>query len=781
MKAGTSPHPPSPWAWDRVPLFWIGAPMLLGISLAPWAPLGPIPPVLGACACVALGLGRPETARWGITAGALLLGLALPLSIPEGPDLLGRSRVLGVVASGSTGRSTTLALEALASDPGPWVPTRGRLRAVFPERAPSPGSRVVARGKARTGPDTTLPGEPGQGSQALTRAPTLLFIEDWAPEGGLPVEQPAPAPFATSPHRGVLLALALGDMTAIDDTTNALYRGTGTSHLLSIGGLHVSLVAAPAALLATWLARLAALVWPRSRSRWWGALAGTLAALAYGQAAGWPVSAVRAVVGGSLALVLVAMERRRDPWNLLGDAFIVLAVMDPAVVVSPSWQLSFGALAGLLLVTPRLQRLLPPDLPRPARWVAEGLATTLAATAGTLPASAWWFQRLPPLSPLANLLAVPVVGAITTPAALLGAFAPEPLARLATWVADRSLDLVEGWLRLFPGVSWYPAVGPAGALLLLAAVFLVRRPAVAGLLALLALGLREMPRGELTLTFLSVGDGDSVLVEWPDGRRWLVDGGPRPEPVARYLRRRGIRHLEQVVLTHPHPDHLGGLAAVVSSIPVENLWVPRLPQSQETAFLELVELARTRQVPVRTVGVPGLPSIWPPGPGLETENDESIVLHLVHGSRGFLLTGDIGARVEEGLTWDGPTDVLKVAHHGSRTSTSEVFLQRLAPALAVISTGGGNGHPHPAVLARLGGVPVLRTDRDGTVSVATDGTALRVRCWRPDGGWRLVRRAPVGRYRASAEALGSSAGGSARRSPSSSTAVSLSFESSRNM
>jgi competence protein ComEC len=313
---------------------------------------------------------------------------------------------------------------------------------------------------------------------------------------------------------------------------------------------------------------------------------------------------------------------------------------------------------------------------------------------------------------------------------------------------------------------WSPAVGAGGAALLAGAVLLRRHPAAAACLALVALGLRVVPAERLVVTFLAVGQGDAALVEWPDGRRWLVDGGPSSDQLLRYLRRRGLRGLDAVVLSHAHDDHMGGLLPVMQSLPVRAFWVPRAPLAEEAAYTALWDAARSQgstlvlpdDVPVR--GLSGARIEHPRSGwrarGRDTINDESLVLRLDHGRHRVLFTGDVELQAEALLARVlGPMTVVKVAHHGSRSSSSPAFVARTRPALAVVSAGRDNrfGHPHsqalgawtlPAEGAACGPTDadgsgcrtrLLRTDRLGSLEWSSDGERWRLRAWSAARGW----------------------------------------------
>lgn len=261
------------------------------------------------------------------------------------------------------------------------------------------------------------------------------------------------------------------------------------------------------------------------------------------------------------------------------------------------------------------------------------------------------------------------------------------------------------------------------------------------------------PDGRLHVIALDVGQGDALLVVSPNGRRMLVDGGPSPSAVLDGLGRRFApwdRRLDVVVLTHPDADHVAGLPGVLRRYRVRDVVDPGAPHDtpDDRAWMAAVaaegatvhRAARGLRIRLDTAAGTEVEVLWPPvgdirralGGRAPTVNDHSVVLAIRQGRCRFLLTGDIEDRVEAALLRDGAdvaADVLKVAHHGSATSTTPPFLAAVAPRLAVISVGADNrfGHPDDGVVARLGATAVRRTDRDGAVDVSSDGDGVWVR------------------------------------------------------
>jgi len=259
------------------------------------------------------------------------------------------------------------------------------------------------------------------------------------------------------------------------------------------------------------------------------------------------------------------------------------------------------------------------------------------------------------------------------------------------------------------------------------------------------LALRGLPDGRLHVYFLDVGQGDAILVQAPDGRQILVDGGPSPTALLNEL---GDvlpfwdRSLDLVVLTHPDGDHITGLIPLLDRYRVGKvLDVPQSDTAPEAApwlkGLAALSVPRTvaqrgMRLPVGDLGV----TVLHPGPVQLTgtasdDNNNAIVLRLDYGQTSFILTGDAESEAEADMIAAGlplRADVLKVGHHGSNGASSPAFIAAVAPSLAVIPVGAENkfGHPHPAVLERLGGVEVLRTDQNGRIEVVSDGEMVKV-------------------------------------------------------
>lgn len=545
-----------------------------------------------------------------------------------------------------------------------------------------------------------------------------------------------------SPGKILARALVLGDAAALPKPWRRALQVTGLAHLTSVSGVHVSLVMGLVWLLAARLPRPLRLGLAFASILCYLAVAGPLPAL------------VRASVMGVLAILALAAERPPAAANALAWAVIGLVLHRPGVVQEPSFQLSVAATAGLLLLAPALTRSWSSRWPRCPLWILQPLALSAAAQLCTLPLALPLFHWLSAVSPLANLLAAPWA-AVTLVASLgwAGLAAIHPGA--AAWALP-ALDLLarplDGLAALYPARwSGWPCLIPAPAALVLASAvtFLLLRPGRRALLAavLLFAGFALWERGEerdVEMIVFDVGQGDAILLR--DGSRAvLVDGGGwrRGDFGGRVLLpallAEGVRALDAVVMSHPDLDHCGGLADLTAWLRVGEVWTAPGWKAEGC----VAELFSVPGIPVReraagdtaTVGRWRLDFLHPEAvPRGEEDNERSLVVRAAALGRSALLTGDVESWGERRMLAAGAelrSDVLKVAHHGSRSSSGEELLRAASPRLALVSAGRGNRfhHPSPEVVERLAelSIPLLRTDRDGEIRLRFEA----------DGGLRL--------------------------------------------
>jgi competence protein ComEC len=562
--------------------------------------------------------------------------------------------------------------------------------------------------------------------------------------------------------RELVTPLVIGDRSALTPTLGAHLRAAGLTHLLALSGLHV-----------VWLAGLvrglAATLGAGVRGR---ALAGAACALFYGAIAGPLPSLMRAVVTELASAAARAAGRALDAVQALALSALALLVWAPGWAADLGFQLSCAATLGLVAVGPRLT----PSAPR-WRALCAPFAPTLAAQLVALPLLLDRFHALPTTSLLSNLVAVPVCGLLLAAAwagaaiecALPGAGGPwfaacEVLAAALRGIADLAARVPGALLSTGsePALPWLAGAGAAllvislpGPRTLAARVQPTRRGQVvaaflgvvaSGVALALALTARPLapPAGRCWLVALDVGQGDALALGFADGW-WLVDAGPRTlrfdageGTVLPFLRWTGVRSLERLVLTHDDGDHTGGAPAVLHGLRVGRILVPTPepgvpgPATRFGAFGCPVQPCARGDTLHR---VPPVIARWPPsGLPLPGDNAAALVLEVGEGSGRVLLAADVDSTREDSLVFAPGLEVLKVAHHGSASSSGARFLARARPRLALITVGRHNafGHPTPGALARLAaaGATIVRTDRDGAVWLELSSSGARRIDWR---------------------------------------------------
>jgi competence protein ComEC len=574
------------------------------------------------------------------------------------------------------------------------------------------------------------------------------------------------------PTADFLLALLLGERQSLAPDLEDRLKRAGVFHILALSGFNVALVAGGAG----WALRLV-LRHPGARR---GAVLGVV--LLYAVVARPGGSILRAALMVGLLLLARHCGRAMSAAGALAASAALLLAARPAWLFDPGFQLSYAATLGLLFGAGPVGApgagtgTGPPGgaasaAGRALRWTGrQGLASirvSAAALLATAPLTARHFQSVTLAGLVANLAAVPLAAAClflavaAAPLALVWPRGAGLVLALATPLAGL-LDTSASWAARIPGGSFFvqpPSWGMAALLGLLtggsalmprgAARRTLACAALATALLLAARGRQPRPPERLDVVVFDVGQGDAILVRSPRGPAMLVDAGGLPrgefDPGARVvapaLRALGILRLDLLVVTHPHRDHLGGAPAIVRLFRPRAVWIgasgfedPRLAPLVAAAEETGARLLLPRRGVTEPFGGVRI-EVLNPAPGRSgavrggpSGNDESIVLRLRFGRRSLLLTGDMERPAEAGLLSEGrpvAAEILKVAHHGSDTSTSAPFLEAVGPRAAVVSAGLLNpwGHPSPAVMRRLAdqGVRVFRTDRDGAILARTDG------------------------------------------------------------
>lgn len=649
-------------------------------------------------------------------------------------------------------------IAAVFSEPlGPGAFVRGETRSIAGESCATPITAAVRRGRLPAGREGLVVGD-------VSVARGRLLVRNASIRAGR--DRDALLAFRARLGRGLdsafganaalARALLIADTRSLDPAVRDRYAAAGLVHVLSISGLHVAIIA-----LAVELLCRAARLPPR------GASITTMALVAvYIAVIGAPAPAVRSAVMLGVTAVCRLVQRNTSPWASLaiGGGLPLLA---PRTVLDLGWQLSVLGMAGLVASGALGRRLIRVE--RRHRWRAQLATALLASVVASLvtgPLVAWHFGRLSLIAPMANLLASPIVAALQPTLFLALAFTPLPSAE--RFVADAASPLLWALDAVASGASRIPhasvpvipslataVIASLGVLALIAAC-VSRHPGrsmVIGMASVAAMAwspLAPLRVAGVEMHMIDVGQGDAVALRTPRGRWILVDAGRAwrggdagRATIIPYIQRHG-GSIAAFVLTHPHADHAGGAATVLRALRPELFWDGAYVGTSETYRHALTAAAEAgisweRVRPGHRRAIDGVEleflapdSVWTRG--LDDPNEASVVLRATYGAVRFLLVGDAEREEERWLLARDSValraEVLKVGHHGSTTSTTEAFLRAVRPVVALVSVGAGNsyGHPSPRVLALLAGngATVLRTDRQGTVVVRTNGSTLEI-------------------------------------------------------
>lgn len=541
---------------------------------------------------------------------------------------------------------------------------------------------------------------------------------------------------AGRPYAGIVTALAVGDQDAISSQQWTLFRQTGVTHLMSISGLHVTLLAGLVFALVNAAWRRVPSLALRLPARRAAVLAGLAAALAYVALAGFGLPAQRTLYMVAAVAAGLWLGRVDSASRVLAAAAGVVTVLDPWAALAPGFWLSFGAVAVLMYVgAGRLRAAAPWRV-----WARAQVAVTLALA----PALLALFHEVSLVSPLANAVAIPLISLLAVPLVLAAAVLPIPFLAVAAHAVIAPVMALLTWLAALPQPVWHGAA-PSWPVLVLAlagvAVLLAPRGLPGrwlGAFLLLPLLFPPVARpapGGYWLDVLDVGQGLAVVVRTAH-HALLYDTGPSyasgedagARVVAPFLFGQGVARLDGLIVSHDDSDHSGGTRAVLASHgPAWFLSSAALAGARPCTAGQSWQWDGVRfeivHPPARYYGQPGFP-----------DNDLSCVLRVVGPAGSALLTGDIGRLGELSLMELAggrlPSDVVVVPHHGSGGSSMSEWVARVAPRVALFSVGWHNrfGHPAPAVLARYRAARAerWRTDADGAVHLEMGGPGLAV-------------------------------------------------------
>jgi competence protein ComEC len=559
-----------------------------------------------------------------------------------------------------------------------------------------------------------------------------------------------------APYVGVLIALVMGEQNAIPQDDWRVFNATGIGHLISISGLHVTMLAGMGAALANRLWRRRSLPMLCATQKV-SALSGFLVALIYTWLAGFQIPAQRTMYMVGVVAVALWLGRITRAFDIWWWALFVVLFLDPWAAYTPGFWLSFGAVAAILFAMPGQDGFSEYGYSRSQKWwqsFKEATRVQAVVTIALLPLTLYWFSQFSVVSPLANAFAIPLVSFIVTPFAMLGAVLPSPISDGCLWIAHSCMELVAWFLKPMSSWFWSVAYLPQPSLLFFvistAGIIYAIRPGplaltyksrLLGLCCCLPLLWPKFPvvaHGDFKVTVLDIGQGTAVLVE-THRKRLLYDTGPKTSPqsdagernVLPFLRGEGISFIDRMVISHKDTDHVGGALSLMKSVTFGDL-LGTLPE-----WHFLVDKARDSQIPALPCqagqswwwdGV--LFKVWHPGPEMTfasvhhtgKPNAISCVIEVTNGHYSFWLTGDVERGGEaiianEYKSSNELASILLMPHHGSATSSSQVFLDAIKPQWAVAQAGYRNRYRHPnqKVVERYieREIPILETIHTG--------------------------------------------------------------------
>jgi len=597
---------------------------------------------------------------------------------------------------------------------------------------------------------------------------------------------------------GIFEALVLGEQGNIPEEVKDHFIITGIAHLLAISGDQFGIVAFLSFSLFIWMLKRSEFLLLSISVRKWAAGLTIPCILLYAFIAGGGISVIRAMIMVVTFLLSILFNRERNLLHTLALAAFLILIFSPPSLFDVSFQLSFLAVLSILYGVPRiLQKVEKEGIPLPLKvsWKQNlwkyfklSLLVTAVAMLGTAPFVVLHFNRISLIGLVTNLFIIPYVGFLIVPlslAASILSFFFYPLATLLIHINDfLTLILLKivAFFASIPFASFFVSTPTVLEiilfyLLLFLVVHLKKGKVVrylfAGLCLVLILdltfwNLKGFFQKNLIITFIDVGHGDAILLEFPKGKRMLIDGGGLHEDrfdigknvIAPFFWKKKIRRIDYLVLTHPDPDHLKGLNFIASHFSINQFWDNGL-QGDSEPYLQLRKTLETKKIKIQSLNRDTTPqmingvqiSILNPPPLLVTKeapprkawdpsflNNHSLVMKLQFKKIDLLLTGDIQKEAEYGILRKGypiGADILKIPHHGSASSSTPPFLQRVKPTFAILSVGERNiGRlPHPEVLKRYEqmGSKIFRTDKQGAITVITDGDKIEIKSFVTSG------------------------------------------------
>jgi len=552
-----------------------------------------------------------------------------------------------------------------------------------------------------------------------------------------------------APYRGVLTALAVGDQGSIPQAQWQIFTRTGINHLISISGLHITMLSGLGYALVYYLWRCSTRLTLSLPARKAAAVAALLVATLYSLLAGFGVPAQRTMYMVGTVACALWLNRNFSLGQIMSFALLGVLLPDPWAVLAPGFWLSFGAVALILYVTAHRQAR--------SHWLKEYLTVQWAMSIGLIPMLLALFGQISLISPIANAFAIPIVSLMIVPLSLLGAALPF---EVTLWLAHIAMDgtmFILEWLNALPVAvwtqhappSWSILAGMLGVLWMLAPAGFPGRALAALLMLPMFLNRPEIPEpNTLKAILFDVGQGLSVAAQtrqhallYDTGPDFANDADSGNRILIPVLRSLGIRELDGIILSHDDIDHTGGTASVIQGMPVE--WLASASPGNK---LSIISGRQDNFTIARRPCRDGIRWNWDgvefeilhpanhPDKTRKHENESSCVLRISIGEHHILLAGDIEKRSEQRLLTlhpdQLPADLLVVPHHGSASSSDVALIAAILPDYAVFTSGYRNrfGHPKPEIVQRYldSGATLLRSDQDGAIIIRMNKNGLSV-------------------------------------------------------
>ncbi len=598
----------------------------------------------------------------------------------------------------------------------------------------------------------------------------------------------------SGPGSAILQAMVLGEEGGLTDDIRERFMAAGVTHIISISGSHLGMVA----LFCFGLVRLLMSLMPERRYLLLTLLVDPKKIAAwitvplvvfYTLLAGGQVATVRSLMMIMAALAALLLDRENALMHSLAVAALVILIAGPQALFDISFQLSFISVLSIgyaVVLWSELGIKAPNAFQKIRNSTVLLIIISLTTSLATGPLVAHYFNQVSFAGIISNMVVVPFAGMVVVPLGLfsgvLSLFTHHlPLAALNQFIADLFIGTVDFFSGLpfaefhppSPGIIWLLCYG----VLVISTASLIRsrllyrfKPleyssrtswvskimiTLAGTLLIIVSVHALLPAQGIEVAFPDVGQGDSALIRLPTGKNILIDGGGTYDNrfdvgrrvLAPYLWNKGVRRLDLVVLSHPHPDHMNGLRSILKKFNVAEVWTHGR-DADLPGYDEFNRVIAERNISRKFVSADDPPvqlggvelRVLHPAPGFRSrerkayaaENDGSLVVRIAAREGAFLFTGDIGAEAEKALLRSVRNlrcDLLKVPHHGSKSSSTEAFVSAVRPAAAVVTVGRGNPYHHPSadVLERYenSGSQIYRTDRDGAIVLSADGGSLR--------------------------------------------------------